>query len=304
MARAKGRGRAQTFVAEASVVAHPSANRLDTASALRRAIDRDELRVHYQPVIELEPGRISGFEALVRWQHPERGLLQPSQFIEIAEDTGLILELGRWVLRESIGQIARWRAESPEPGLSIAVNVSARQLRTADLLVDLSEHLERHGLPAGAVHLEITESVLMDDVEYSIESLVALKSIGVQVDVDDFGTGFSSLNYLKRLPIDGLKIDQSFVAGLGIDKNDSAITHAVTSLAHALGLTVIAEGVETEAQARQLVALGCHSGQGYLWSRPVPADEAFALITGQSVPFGPLAGAGPTTARGAAARRR
>jgi PAS domain S-box-containing protein/diguanylate cyclase (GGDEF)-like protein len=304
MARAKGRGRAQTYVAEANVVAHPSANRLDTASALRRAIDRDELRVHYQPVVEFEPGRVCGFEALVRWQHPERGLLQPGQFIEIAEDTGLILDLGRWVLGEAIAQVARWRADSPEPELSIAVNVSARQLRTADLLVDLCEHLERHGLPAGAVHLEITESVLMDDVESSIESLVALKSIGVQIDVDDFGTGFSSLNYLKRLPIDGLKIDQSFVAGLGIDKNDSAITHAIARLADALDLAVIAEGVETEDQARQLVDLGCHSAQGYLWSRPVAPDEAFALITGQPVAFGPFVGARARIARGNGGRRR
>jgi EAL domain-containing protein (putative c-di-GMP-specific phosphodiesterase class I) len=144
-------------------------------------------------------------------------------------------------------------------------------------------------MPAGAVHLEITESVLMDDVEHSIESLVALKSIGVRIDVDDFGTGFSSLNYLKRLPIDGLKIDQSFVAGLGIDKNDSAITRAVVGLAQALDLTVIAEGVETEAQARQLIALGCQSAQGYLWSPPVPSDEAGGLVTGRPAGFGPLA---------------
>jgi diguanylate cyclase (GGDEF)-like protein/PAS domain S-box-containing protein len=295
MARAKGRGRAQTFVAEADLATHPSGNRLDTASALRRAIDGDELRVHYQPVIELGTGRIGGFEALVRWQHPERGLLQPGQFIEIAEDTGLILELGRWVLGEAIGQVARWRADGPEPGLSIAVNVSARQLRTADVLVDLREHLEGQGLPADAVHLEITESVLMDDVEYSIESLVALKSIGVQIDVDDFGTGFSSLNYLKRLPIDGLKIDQSFVAGLGIDKNDSAITHAIVSLAQALDLSVIAEGVETEDQARQLVALGCQSAQGHLWSAALPPADALALIAGRPVGFAPLVGPRATT---------
>lgn len=303
MARAKARGRAQIVVAEADVVAHPAANRLATASALRRALDRDELRVHYQPVIELDPGRVCGFEALVRWQHPERGLLQPGQFIDIAEDTGLILDLGRWVLREAIGQLARWRADGPDPELSMAVNVSARQLRTADLLVDLCEHLDRHGLPASAVHLEITESVLMDDVEYSIESLVALKSIGVQIDVDDFGTAFSSLNYLKRLPIDGLKIDQSFVRGLGIDKNDSAITHAIVSLAQALDLSVIGEGVETEAQARQLAALGCHAAQGYLWSPAVTPAEALSLVTGEPVGFWPI-GRGRGTVSDPAGRPR
>ena len=211
-------------------------------------------------------------EALVRWEDAERGLVHPAEFIPLAEESGLILPLGRWVLGEACRQLAAWRSEG-RTALRVAVNLSARQFADPDLIAVVAEALARAGLPADALWLEITESVLMEEVEATAETLRALKRLGVHLSVDDFGTGYSSLSYLKRFPVDLLKIDRSFVDGLGTDPDDGAIVLAVVSLAKALRLGVVAEGVEHPWQLEALRSLGCDAVQGYLLGRPGPADR-------------------------------
>ena len=274
MYRAKDLGRGRTAVFDADIRARASA-RLEVTTALRRALDEDELRLHYQPIVDLADERLLGFEALVRWQHPEQGLLSPGAFISDAEEIGLIVPLGEWVLRTALEQSARWAATgtaSAPPHM--AVNLSARQLDEPDLTEVIASALETSGLPGSALTLEITESVVMRDVLRNVEHLRALREISVNLSIDDFGTGYSSLVYLKRLPVTTLKIDREFVDGLGQDPHDSAIVAAVIALARALELRVVAEGVETPRQLAELRRLGCDAAQGFLFSRPVPAEEA------------------------------
>ena len=260
-----------------------AAARLAWEEELRRAIEREELRLVYQPQVDLASGRIARLEALVRWSHPERGLVLPGAFIGLAEETGLIVPLGRWVRREALRQGRAWRARHPADALpGIATNLSVRELRQPELAAEIGAVVTAVGPAAGGVQLELTESVLLEDVAGAAATLHRLKGLGVALALDDFGTGYSSLRYLKRLPFDALKIDRTFVAGLGREPEDTAIVRAAVALGQALGLAVHAEGVETAAQAAQLRALGCTLGQGYLYAPPLPPDQIPALLARQA----------------------
>jgi diguanylate cyclase (GGDEF)-like protein len=279
MVRAKGDTAHRHFLFEPSM-SDQTIERLDLENDLRRAIAREELRLQYQPIVSLATGDIVGFEALVRWQHPSRGLVPPLAFIPMAEETGLIVPLGRWVLDAACRQAALWNAtESREgaPLLFVSVNLSARQFTQSDLIDDVSRTLARTGLEAEALELEITESVLMDQSEAGIRALGEIRNLGVRLVLDDFGTGYSSLSYLKHLPLDTIKIDRTFVAGID-GAADRSIVEAVIALAHGLGIGVVAEGIETDSQVERLRQLGCDLGQGYLFSRPVPAERTAALL--------------------------
>jgi diguanylate cyclase (GGDEF)-like protein/PAS domain S-box-containing protein len=270
-AKEKGRGRIEVFndVMRSTVV-----HRLNTESMLRRALELDELRLHYQPVISLVDQRVVGYEALVRWQHPERGLIGPAEFIPVAEDTGLIVQIGTWVVKESLRQALIWQELDPQDRF-IAVNLSARQLTQPDVVEVLRAIIEPLDLASSRLQLclELTESCLTEDPVATQSVLGQLKDLGVKIAVDDFGTGFSSLSYLKHFPVDVLKIDRVFVSGLRHDDGDSAIVAAVISLGEALGLTVVAEGVETSEQADELYAMGCDHAQGFHFARPMAPDE-------------------------------
>ncbi len=239
---------------------------------LRQGLQRDELRLHYQPVVD-ESGTTIGVEALVRWQHPERGLILPGEFIDLAEKTGLIIPLGQWVLEAACRQLVTWSAEAATRDLSIAVNVSARQFRQGDFAEQVLNLLRRSGANPYRLKLELTESLLLADVEDAVRKMRELRSIGVGFSLDDFGTGYSSLAYLKRLPLDQLKIDQSFVRDVLTDPNDAAIVRTILALARSMDLVAVAEGVETEGQRQFLLDNGCWAFQGYLFSRPVPVHE-------------------------------
>jgi diguanylate cyclase (GGDEF)-like protein/PAS domain S-box-containing protein len=274
MYRAKREGRARS-VLFAETMRVNGAGRLATETSLRHSISNGDLRVLYQPIVTLPDGRILGHEALVRWEHPTRGLLQPDEFIPIAEESGLIVPLGAWVLREACHQAKRFQDHDPRwQRLTMSVNVSGIQLGQPDLVELISSALERAGLSSADLQLEMTENVLMDDAASTITVLEQLHDLGVRLGIDDFGTGYSSLAYLRRFPVDVLKIDHTFVDGLGKDLEDSAIVAAIVSLADTLGFNTIAEGVETELQRDCLVDLGCSRAQGYLFARPVTATEA------------------------------
>jgi EAL domain-containing protein (putative c-di-GMP-specific phosphodiesterase class I) len=257
--------------------------RLDTEVSLRRALTNGELEVFYQPIVELPDGALVGAEALVRWRHPTRGIVGPDDFIAIAEETGLIVPLGAWVLRQAVTQIRLWQARPGCSALKIAVNLSAAQVGHPDLVNMVGSVLADSGLPPGCLQLEITESVLMRDAAGAVRILKDLKSLGVGLSVDDFGTGYSSLSYLKRFPVDVLKIDQSFVAGLGKDPDDSAIVRAIVSLGRALNLTIVAEGVETTLQAESLADLTCRFAQGFYFARPKPAGAMDDILEGRGM---------------------
>jgi diguanylate cyclase (GGDEF)-like protein len=250
--------------------------RLALESSLRRALSHDELVLHYQPIFDVATRRVQGVEALLRWHHPELGLVPPADFIPLAEITGLILPMGPWVLRTACAQARAW--QDRQPGLSVAVNLSARQFQEASLVAQVTDALADSGLEAGCLQLEITESSAMQNAQTAIQTLRELKAQGVGLSIDDFGTGYSSLSYLKRFPIDTLKIDQSFIRDIGRDPDDAAIASAIIALAHTLKLTVVAEGVETPGQLAFLATHGCDRAQGYLLSRPLPADLCGALL--------------------------
>jgi diguanylate cyclase (GGDEF)-like protein len=283
MFRAKSAGRDQA--AHFHQTMHDQATaRLDDQLGLRRALERDELRAHYQPVVDLSTGEAVGMEALVRWEHPERGLLGPDQFIPLAEDTGLILPLGAWMLDTALGQLQRWRRDMPEArDLWMAVNLSPRQLTDPDLIHKVARALAETGVPAGSLHLEITETAVMSSVDASTTTLDALRQLGVHLIIDDFGTGYSSLARLKKLPVTALKVDRTFVDGLGRDSSDLSIVDAIINMADSLALGVIAEGVETAEQLEILQSLGARMGQGYLWSRALPATGLASWL--RSVPL-------------------
>jgi EAL domain-containing protein (putative c-di-GMP-specific phosphodiesterase class I) len=238
---------------------------------LRRAIQEHEFVLYYQP--QLDNKRVVGAEALVRWKHPTRGILSPAEFIPVAEETGLILSIGSWVLETACAQLAAWAAEERTAEITLAVNPSARQLSQPNFVDEVLAALEKTGANANNLKLEITESMLVHNFEDVVLKMTALKSHGVSFALDDFGTGYSSLSYLKRLPLDQLKIDQSFIRDLLVDSNSTVIAQTIISLSQALGLAVIAEGVETEEQRDFLVEMECHSFQGYLFSPPVGIDQ-------------------------------
>jgi len=255
--------------------------RMQIEQDLGVALQQQEFVLHYQPQIETTNGRICGFEALIRWQHPHKGLVPPVKFIPIAEETGLIEALGAWVIDEACRQLATWKAVGMHPG-RVAVNLSAHQLRSPQLLELVRTRMSEHGICAGELELEVTESVAMDDPPMAIAQLGHLRDLGTELAIDDFGTGYSSLAYLKLLPIQTLKLDRTFVKDIAIDENDATISSATIALAHSLGLKVVAEGVETEHQRDFLVSHGCDILQGYLFSKPVPADQAADLLHRQA----------------------
>jgi diguanylate cyclase (GGDEF)-like protein/PAS domain S-box-containing protein len=269
MYQAKEQGRARSEVFRLDTRAR-AVQHLQTGNALHRALERGELRMHFQPIMNLEDSQIDGFEALLRWEHPERGLIGPDEFVPLAEETGLVVPIGCWALEEACRQAAAWHAQGSD--MTISVNLSPRQLSEASLPDDVARILDMTGIRPDTVWLEITETTLMADAEAAVHALGKLRSLGVHLAVDDFGTGYSSMTYLKRFPVEALKVDRTFVDGLGRDPEDSAICTAVVSLAHALGLRAVAEGVETPEQLAELRTLGCELAQGYLLGRPAPAD--------------------------------
>jgi diguanylate cyclase (GGDEF)-like protein/PAS domain S-box-containing protein len=278
MYRAKtlGKGRYEVFDSEmrASVIA-----RLQLETDLRSALEREEFRNFYQPIVSLGTGRITGFEALLRWQHPTRGLLQPSHFIPIAEETGIIREIGWWNLQKACRQISAWNScRNANPPLTMSVNVSAKQFLQTNLAAEIGNLLREVRLPPDTLKLEITESTVMADPLAAVEMLLQIKSLGVQLSIDDFGTGYSSLSYLHRFPLDTLKIDRSFTKAIGQGGDSMEIVRTILPMANSLRLNVIAEGVETAEQLAILRELRCEYGQGYYFSKPVTADEAGALL--------------------------
>ncbi|MGK2953319.1 MAG: EAL domain-containing protein [Thiobacillus sp.] len=273
-AKSQGRNNIQFFTAEMNQAA---VKRLKLDHDLRVAVETGQFELHYQPQLDSRNGRIVGVEALIRWRHPQDGLVSPAEFIPVAEETGMILPLGGWVLDEACRQLREWR-DAGVADVTMAVNLSAHQLHAATLLQQVAQTLEKHGLKGADLELEITESVAMHDPAASISRLKALRDLGVGLSIDDFGTGYSSLSYLKLLPIHTLKLDQSFVRDIETDSNDVAICTATIALAHNLGLAVVAEGVETEAQRLLLTSHHCDFMQGYLFSRPLLADAALAFI--------------------------
>jgi diguanylate cyclase (GGDEF)-like protein len=278
-AKNSGRNNYQFFTPEMNARAFES---MIMEAALRKALQRDEFLLHYQPQIDFRSGRIVGAESLIRWQHPELGLVPPGKFIPIAEERGLIGKLGDWVLHAACRQAMIWQ-KAGIPLVPIAVNISALQFKEGALRDSVLSALKETGLAPEYLVLEITESVVMDDAEQAITVLRELREMGIAIEIDDFGTGYSSLSYLKRLPIHRLKIDQSFVRDLTTDADDAAIIGAIINMAKSLKLEIIAEGVETQAQAAFLDAQGCQAMQGFLFSRPQAADEFSGMLARQTI---------------------
>ncbi len=268
-AKANGRNNVQYFTAELS---QTMLARVGIEHRLRNAIARKQLELYYQPRIDVASGKLIAAEALLRWRLPRQGAVTPEQFIAVAEETGLIVPMGRWALNAACQQAQAWRMRGL-PSLVISVNVSPRQFRHDDIVKTIALALKDSGLPAACLQIELTEGLAMHDAEHYIAMLNEIKALGVQIAIDDFGTGYSSLSYLKRFPVDQLKVDRSFVSGLPGDAADAAIVQAIVTLGHQLGLSVVAEGVETEAQNVLLRGLGCDEMQGYLFGRPKPAAE-------------------------------
>jgi diguanylate cyclase (GGDEF)-like protein len=273
MYQAKDAGRDSVAVFDSSMRDQVT-RRLTLERDLRHALDRDQLHLQYQPVVALDSGRVEGFEALLRWAHPVWGHIAPLSFIPVAEETGLILPIGSWVLQEASRQLATWRTQlDAGRDLWVAVNLSARQLRDPAIVARVRGAIDEHGIPPGALHLELTESVIMDNRPEAAGVLGQLRAMGVRIAIDDFGTGYSSLAYLQRFPVDRVKIDQSFVAGLREpDSSDETLVAAIIAMARALRVSTVAEGVESELQAQKLTELGCDSAQGYLYAKPVMPD--------------------------------
>jgi diguanylate cyclase (GGDEF)-like protein len=283
MYRAKQAGGGRIMLFD-EVTRQRALDRLETETALRRAVERGELRVEFQPEISIEDGKVVGLEALLRWEHPERGLLAPAEFLALAEETGLIVPIGEWVLAEACRQARRWQTEFlGAENLTMRVNVSPRQLADDKFVDVVREVLDKTGMDAGLLCLEVTESMLVEDPESSAKVLGALKGLGVEIAVDDFGTGYSSLEYLRHFPIDCVKIDRSFVRGLPHSPEDVAIVGAVIELGHALNLSVTAEGVENTKQLGNLQSAGCDTAQGFLFSHPERPEVIDGLLRGNDL---------------------
>jgi EAL domain-containing protein (putative c-di-GMP-specific phosphodiesterase class I) len=274
MYRAKGRGRNCHAFYDATLECGAK-ERLETETGLRRAVQNGELKLFYQPQVDLQ-GKLQGMEALLRWQHPKRGLVPPADFIPIAEETGLIVPIGSWVIREACRQCAEWRRAGYK-SLKVAVNVSALQFYFSDLVEIVRGALLSFDLPPECLELELTESLIMRSSEDSTKELQRLRALGVTVAIDDFGTGYSSLSYLQKLPVDLLKIDRSFLQDVGV-VSTCALIQAITAVAHSLGLRVVAEGIETQVQLDSIRRIGVDLAQGYLFGRPMPYDLATGYL--------------------------
>jgi EAL domain-containing protein (putative c-di-GMP-specific phosphodiesterase class I) len=254
-------------------------DRVELGHQLRQAIDNGEFKLRYQPLVALDTGGVAGLEALIRWEHPTRGLLSPEDFMEVAEETGAIVPIGKWVLDTACQQARRWKDMFPDVPFRVSVNLSPVQVFQANIIDAVSGALARSGLDAGDLVLELTEVVMVKDVDLAATRLRELKALGVYLAIDDFGTGYSSLNYLRQLPFDILKIDKGFVDGVTSGGTESALTRAIISLAHTLELYTVAEGVEHADQAEALRKLGCRFAQGYLYAKPLTAPQVEALLT-------------------------
>ncbi len=250
---------------------------MELSQSLRQAIQNAAFLLHYQPKVSLRDGGLNGMEALIRWRHPERGLISPACFIPVAEKNGLIGAIGLWVLDESCRQMRAWRDEGLKPG-RVAVNLSVLQFQDEHLASHIGRTLSKHGLPGECLELEVTETLLLEDAQACVQTLSTLRAMGIRISVDDFGTGYSSLSYLKRLPLDSLKIDKSFVEEIESEGNDLTIVRTIIAMAHAMNLDVVAEGVETASQLEQLSAAGCDHLQGYYYSRPLAADDMTCFL--------------------------
>ena len=280
VAKTNGKGRFETF---APAMHDAVMERLTLQVELQRAVEQQEFTIQYQPIVELDSGRITGVKALIRWQHPVRGQMPPARFIPLAEQTGLIVPIGRWVLQQACQQAQRWHTQHPTtPPLGVSVNLSARQLQHPGLVPDVAAALAVSGVDPGSLTLEITESVLVHDTEATITVLGKLKTLGVRLAIDDFGTGYSSLNYLQRFPVDILKIDKSFIDGVAKGAEASTVARAITKLGHSLGLETVAEGIEEPEQQAAISAMGCLQGQGYHFARPLDADAITQLLDDHS----------------------
>jgi EAL domain-containing protein (putative c-di-GMP-specific phosphodiesterase class I) len=268
-AKEHGKNSYQLYSQEMDALA---AERLSIKNALHKALDNDEFSLHYQPQFDLETGTLVAAEALIRWQSPELGQVPPTAFIPVAEENGLIVPIGDWVIREACKQNAQWQAQGLG-GLSVSVNISPRQFSQPNFEATIASSLEESGLDGGLLAIELTETCVMESEEEGSRTLAAIKSLGVQISMDDFGRGYSSLSALRRLPIDELKIDQSFVRDIVTDSDDAAIIATIIAMGHSLNLRVVAEGVEEDAQLAFLRGQGCHLVQGYLMSRPLTVNE-------------------------------
>jgi EAL domain-containing protein (putative c-di-GMP-specific phosphodiesterase class I) len=254
---------------------------MQTENDLRRALQRDEFVIHYQPVIRLHDGSIASMEALLRWDHPERGLIGPIAFIPVAEESRLIIPIGRWVIEQACRQAAAWQQLQPDAApVGVAVNLSARQLSDPELVAHLEGSIRSTGIDPSTLWLELTESTLLDETAYVERTLSTLKELGVRLVLDDFGVGFSSLGYLKRLPLSMVKLDRTFVENVTESPHDAAIVRAVTEMAETLGIGVVAEGVESEEQVRAARHLGCTYAQGFQFAEPAPASYVERLLAG------------------------
>lgn len=282
MYRAKERGR-DNFQLFSPAMAEKALERRALEDSLRRALEREEMTLHYQPCLALATGRVVGVEALLRWQRPELGLLEPKDFIALADFTGVMVSVGPWVLETACRQARDWQRRGSR-GLRVMVNLSAHELQQPELVVHVERALAASGLEPDDLHLEVPEGYAMQDLERAVETLRTLRSVGVHLAIDGFGSGFSSLAHLRRLPVDALKIDLSFVRGATTDRDDASVVTAAIAVAHSLGLRVVALGVETDAQVALLRSLGCDEVQGYLWSPPVPPGRCERLLAGGGLP--------------------
>jgi diguanylate cyclase (GGDEF)-like protein len=283
MYRAKAAGRARYELFDRAMHSDALA-RLQLETDLRRAVEFAEFRLHYQPVVSLRTGRVTGFEALVRWEHPERGLVQPADFIPVAEETGLIVPMGRWVLFEACRQAREWQSLYPrEDPLSISVNLSARQFSQPGLVDQIAQALESTGLVPSSLRLEITEAAIIDKGRYGLAILNQLRDLGVKIYLDDFGTGYSSLSYLHGLPIDAIKIDRAFIGSMETNEDNLRLVKTILALAEIVGIRAEAEGISTSEQLRELRSLNCEQGQGYLFSAPITRDAVEQVLRADPV---------------------
>jgi diguanylate cyclase (GGDEF)-like protein len=276
--RAKAEGRSRFVLFTPDLDAIPT-EQFDLDNALRRSVERHELLLHYQPLIDLRTGDIIGMEALLRWDHPHRGILSPATFISIAEETGEIIRIGQWVLEEACRRTVEFQRLRPDYPLTVCVNISAAEFRQRDLPRRIAGVLGDTGLPARQLKLELTESVLIQDIPSTLEMLGELRDLGVGLAIDDFGTGYSSLSYLQRLPVDTLKVDQSFIARLGVDATSGPVLRAIVEMGNALKMNVVAEGIENRWQWDFLADIGCRQGQGHFFTPPVEATDFGRLLT-------------------------